>query len=144
MPSKRKPPIPVSGVVYGEIIYWGTCISALLVLYGTIKSFLETSPVVSVNYLLEAVLSGQSVESLWLSSELAQVPNSSVYLMNWNSGESLTVIGIAMGVLSVIPAIFFSSVYLWRSNNHIFAVVALISGMFTLIAPSGLIFIAVV
>lgn len=139
MPSKRKPPIPVSGVVYGEIIYWGTCISALLVLYGTIKSFLETSPVVSVNYLLEAVLSGQSVESIWLSSELAQVPNSLVYLVNWNSGESLTVIGIAMGVLSVIPAIFFSSVYLWRSNNHIFAVVALISGIFTLIAPTGLI-----
>ena len=139
MPSKRKPPIPVSGVVYGEIIYWGTCISALLVLYGTIKSFLETSSFVSVHYLLEAVLSGRNVESIWLSSELRQVPNSSVYLMNWTSGESMTVIGIAMGVLSVIPAIFFSSVYLWRSNNHIFAVVALISGIFTLIAPSGLI-----
>ena len=139
MPTRRKPPIPVSGVVYGEIIYWGTCVSALLVLVGTIKSFLEKTPVVSVNYLLEAVLAGKSVESIWLSSDLRLVPDSSIYLMNWSSGESMTVIGIAMGVLSVIPAIFFSSVYLWRSNNHIFAIVALISGIFTLIAPSGLI-----
>ena len=139
MPSKRKPPIPVSGVVYGEIIYWGTCISALLVLYGTILSFLETDSAVSVNYLLDAVLSGKNVETIWGSSKIQVVPDVSVYLATWNSGESLTVIGIATGVLSVIPAIFFSSVYLWRSNNHIFAIVALVSGVLTLIAPTGLI-----
>ncbi len=139
MPSKRKPPIPVSGVVYGEIIYWGTCISALLVLYGTILSFLETDSAVSVNYLLDAVLSGKNVETIWASSKIRVVPDVSVYLATWSSGESLTVIGIATGVLSVIPAIFFSSVYLWRSNNHIFAIVALVSGVLTLIAPTGLI-----
>ena len=139
MPSKRKPPIPVSGVVYGEIIYWGTCVSALLVLYGTILSFLETDSAVSVNYLLDAVLSGKNVETIWASSKIQVVPDVSVYLATWNSGESLTVIGIATGVLSVIPAIFFSSVYLWRSNNHIFAIVALVSGVLTLIAPTGLI-----
>ena len=139
MPSKRKPPIPVSGVVYGEIIYWGTCISALLVLTGTILSFLEKDSAVSVNYLLNAVLAGQNVEAIWGASDMQIVPNISVYLSTWNSGESLTVIGIAMGVLSVIPAIFFSAAYLWRSNNHIFAVVALISGILTLLAPTGLI-----
>ena len=139
MPTKRKPPIPVSGVVYGEIIYWGTCISAILVLAGTIRSFLETKSAISVNYLLDAVLMGKSVEVIWHSSQIQRIPNFSVYLSTWTSGESLTVIGIAMGVLSVIPAIFFSSVYLWRSNNHIFAVVALVSGVLTLIAPTGLI-----
>ena len=139
MPSTRKPPVPVSGIVYGEIIYWGTCCSALLVLFGTIKSFLETNPAVSVNYLLDAVLSGKSVETIWMSSKFQQVPDTSLYLATWTSGESLTVIGIAMGVLTVIPAIFLSSIYLWRSNNHIFAIVALISGVLTLIAPSGLI-----
>jgi hypothetical protein len=110
-----------------------------MVLYGTIKSFLETNSAVSVNYLLDAVLSGKSVETIWMSSKLQQIPNTSLYLATWTSGESLTVIGIAMGVLTVIPAIFLSSIYLWRSNNHIFAVVALISGLLTLIAPSGLI-----
>jgi hypothetical protein len=139
MPNTRKPPVPVSGIVYGEIIYWGTCFSALLVLLGTIKSFMETNSAVSVNYLLDAVLSGKSVDTIWMSSKLHQVPNTSLYLSTWASGESLTVIGIAVGVLSVIPAIFFSSVYLWRSNNHIFAIVALVSGLITLIAPSGLI-----
>ena len=137
MPTTRKPPVPVSGVVYGEVIYWGTCISALMVLFGTIKSFLEINSAVSAAYLLDAVLSGDSVEKIWMSSKLQQIPNTSLYLATWSSGESLTVIGISMGVLTVIPAIFLSSLYLWRSNNHIFAIVALISGMFTLVAPSG-------
>ena len=137
MPTRRKPPIPVSGVVYGEIIYWGTCISALLVIVGTIRSFLETASLVSVSYLLDAALSGKNVETIWANSEIQRVPNISFYISTWTNGESLTVIGIAAGVLSVIPAIFFSSAYLWRSNNHIFAIVALISGFLTLLAPTG-------
>ena len=137
MPTKRKPPIPVSGVVYGEIIYWGTCISALLVLVGTILSFLETGSLVPVSYLLDAALTGKDVETIWASSNIQKVPNISFYISTWTNGESLTVIGIAAGVLSVIPAIFFSAVYLWRSNNHIFAIVALISGSLTLLAPTG-------
>ena len=137
MPTKRKPPIPVSGVVYGEIIYWGTCISALLVLVGTILSFLETGSLVSVSYLLDAALTGKNVETIWASSSIQKAPNISFYISTWTNGESLTVIGIAAGVLSVIPAIFFSSVYLWRSNNHIFAIVALVSGFLTLLAPTG-------
>ena len=39
MSKQKKPPIPISGVVYGEIIYWCTCVSALVVLFGTIKVF---------------------------------------------------------------------------------------------------------
>jgi hypothetical protein len=139
MSRSKKPAIPISGVVYGEIIYWGTCFSALLVLLGTLKSFLETDAVVSVNYLIESVLSGHSVDQIWNSSPLQSVPNASVYVSMVNTGEGMTVLGIAFGVLTVVPAIFFSSIYLWRSNNHVFAIVALISGCLTLVAPSGLI-----
>ena len=78
MPTRRKPPIPVSGVVYGEIIYWGTCISALLVIVGTIRSFLETGSSVSVSYLLDAALSGKNVETIWATSEIQRVPNLSL------------------------------------------------------------------
>ena len=86
MPSKRKPPIPVSGVVYGEIIYWGTCISALLVLVGTILSFLETGSSVSVSYLLDAALAGKNVETIWAGSEIQRVPNISFYISTHYNG----------------------------------------------------------
>ena len=132
---KRKPPIPISGVVYGEIIYWCTCLSALLVVFGTITSFLETESIMPAGYLIKSVFEGHSVEEIWTATALKQRPDALTYLASLNYGESITVAGIAFGVLSVAPAIFLSAAYLWRSKNEFFAVIALISGAFVLITP---------
>ena len=135
MNKQKKPPIPISGVVYGEIIYWCTCVSALVVLYGTIKSFLEVDQPIPVEYLLNSVFEGHSVEALWTGSALQKSPDALTYLAILNSGEAITVAGIAFGVLSVGPAIFFSAAFMWRSHNEFFAVTALLSGAFAVIAP---------
>ena len=135
MGKYKKPPIPISGVVYGEIIYWCTCLSALVVIYGTIKSFVEVNPIISVEYLLDAVFAGQSVDAVWNTSALRTSPDALTYLSMLNSGEAITVAGISFGVLSVGPAILFSAAYLWRSHNEFFAITALFSGAFAIIAP---------
>ena len=62
-------------------------------------------------------------------------PDALTYLAMLNSGEAITVAGIAFGVLSVGPAIFFSAAFMWRSHNEFFAVTALLSGAFAVIAP---------
>ena len=114
---KRRPPVPISGVVYGEIIYWCTCLSALLVVGGTIISFLETDSVRPAGYLINSVFEGRSVEEIWATSVLKSPPDALTYLSLLRYGEALTVAGIAFGVLSVAPAVFFSAAYLWRSKN---------------------------
>lgn len=132
---KRKPPVPISGVVYGEIIYWCTCLSALLVVGGTITSFLEAESLMPAGYLINTVFEGQSVEEIWAASALKRPPDALTYLALLGHGEALTVAGIAFGVLSVAPAVFFSAAYLWRSKNEFLAVAAMISGAFAIITP---------
>ena len=132
---KRRPPVPISGVVYGEIIYWCTCLSALLVVGGTIISFLETDSVMPAGYLINSVFEGRSVEEIWATSVLKSPPDALTYLSLLNYGEALTVAGIAFGVLSVAPAVFFSAAYLWRSKNEFLAVTAMVSGAFAIITP---------
>ena len=132
---KRKPPVPISGVVYGEIIYWCTCLSALLVVGGTIISFLETDSVMPAGYLINSVFEGRSVEEIWATSVLKSPPDALTYLSLLRYGEALTVAGIAFGVLSVAPAVFFSAAYLWRSKNEFLAVTAVVSGAFAVITP---------
>ena len=132
---KRKPPVPISGVVYGEIIYWCTCLSALLVVGGTITSFLETDSLMPAGYLIDSVFEGRSVDEIWAASALKSPPDALTYLSLIRFGESLTVAGIAFGVLSVAPAIFFSAAYLWRSKNEFLAIAAVISGAFAIITP---------
>ena len=132
---KRRPPVPISGVVYGEIIYWCTCLSALLVVGGTIISFLETDSVMPAGYLINSVFEGRSVEEIWATSVLKSPPDALTYLSLLQYGEALTVAGIAFGVLSVAPAVFFSAAYLWRSKNEFLAVTAMVSGAFAVITP---------
>ena len=52
----KKSLIPISGVIYGQTIYWLTIISSLIVLLGTIVSFLERNTPLPASYLLKSVI----------------------------------------------------------------------------------------
>ena len=53
------------------------------------------------------------------------------FLNNLSHGESITMVGIAIGVSSVIPATLFSSYFLWKSRNPVFALIAVIACLLT-------------
>ena len=132
MRDPRKHPVPISGVVYGEIIYWLTVGSSFVVLLGTIISFIETQSLVSSAYILKSVFTGKSVEEIWLGSDISKIPDIKFYVTTFNFGESITILGIAFGVFSVIPAVFCASYFLWRSRNPVFAISAVFAGIITI------------
>ena len=132
MRDPRKHPVPISGVVYGEIIYWLTVSSSFVVLLGTIISFIETQSLVSSAYILKSVFTGKSVEEIWLGSDISKIPDIKFYVTTFNFGESITILGIAFGVFSVIPAVFCASYFLWRSRNPVFAISAVFAGIITI------------
>jgi hypothetical protein len=132
MRDPRKHPVPISGVVYGEIIYWLTVGSSFVVLLGTIISFVETQSLVSSAYILQSVFNGKNVEEIWLGSDISRIPDIKFYLATFNFGESITILGIAFGVFSVIPAVFCASYFLWRSRNPVFAISAVFAGIITI------------
>lgn len=132
MRDPRKHPVPISGVVYGEIIYWLTVCSSFVVLLGTITSFVETQSLVSSAYILQSVFNGKNVEEIWLGSDISRIPDIKFYLATFNFGESITILGIAFGVFSVIPAVFCASYFLWRSRNPVFAISAVFAGIITI------------
>ena len=115
----KKSLIPISGVIYGQTIYWLTIISSLIVLLGTIVSFLEKNSPLPASYLLQSVIDGKSKTNIFF------------FLNNLSHGESITMVGIAIGVSSVIPATLFSSYFLWKSRNPVFALIAVIACLLT-------------
>ena len=127
----KKSLIPISGVIYGQTIYWLTIISSLIVLLGTIISFLERNSPLPASYLLKSVIDGKSKKDIWANSFVGEPPNIFFFLTNLSYGESITMIGIAVGVSSVIPATLFSSYFLWKSRNPVFALIALIASVLT-------------
>jgi hypothetical protein len=135
----QKSLIPISGVIYGQTIYWLTLISAFLVLLGTIVSFLEKSSPLPASYLLQAVIDGERIAEIWGESPLGKAPDMMFFLSNPTFGESITMIGLGLGVSSVVPATFFASYFLWKSRNPVFAVLAILAGLLTCVAILGLV-----
>ena len=134
----QKSLIPISGVIYGQTIYWLTLLSSCLVLLGTIISFLEKDSPIPANQLLQSVIDGKSVDQIWHGIGLNAAPDMFFFLANPTFGESITMIGIGIGVSSVVPATFFSAYFLKKSRNPVFAVLAVMAGLLTCFAVSGI------
>ena len=103
----QKSLIPISGVIYGQTIYWLTLMSSFLVLLGTIVSFVEKDSPIPSKQLLQSVIDGKDVDQIWQEMGLNPAPDILFFLANPSAGESITMIGIAVGVSSVVPATFF-------------------------------------
>ena len=111
----QKSLIPISGVIYGQTIYWLTLMSSFLVLVGTIVSFIEKDSPIPTKQLLQLVIDGQNVDQIWQELGLSPAPDMLFFLANPSVGESITMIGIAIGVSSVVPATFLSAYFLKKS-----------------------------
>ena len=133
----QKSLIPISGVIYGQTIYWLTFLSSSLVLIGTIVSFLEKDSPIPAAQLLQSVIDGKRVDQIWDEIGLIEAPNMLYFMANPSIGESITMIGICIGVSSVVPATFFSAYFLKKSRNPVFAVLAIMAGLLTCLAISG-------
>ena len=133
----QKSLIPISGVIYGQTIYWLTFVSSSLVLIGTIVSFLETESPIPAAQLLQSVIDGKRVDQIWEEIGLSESPDMFYFVANPSIGESITMIGICIGVSSVVPATFFSAYFLKKSRNPVFAVLAIAAGLLTCLAISG-------
>ena len=133
--SEDQPPISYAGIVYGDIIYWGTLAGAFVVLLGSVISFTTTNNYIDPSYMLSSLLDGKNVNEIWQSAEgIGAAPNGHWYLSVLGTGNGLTMLGIAMGVFSVTPAIFASAYYLYKDNDKLFAGVAVVAGMITIYA----------
>ena len=126
-------------MIYGQTIYWLTMMSSFLVLLGTIISFIEKDSPIPSKQLLQAVIDGKDVDQIWEEMGLSPSPDMLFFLANPSVGESITMIGIAIGVSSVVPATFLSAYFLKKSRNPVFAILAVLAGLLTCVAITGII-----
>lgn len=128
-----KPDVPKAGVVYGDIIYWITIVATVLVILGSILTFVTTNNYIDPNYMLSAIWEGKNVEEIWKGATGAQ-PDGHWYLPHLTTGNGLTAGGIALGVFSVIPGIIGAAYLLFKDGERLFGTLAVLSAIITGIA----------
>jgi len=125
--------VPLSGVVYGNIIYWGTILGTVVSIIGSIITFTTDLNLVDPINELSAVWQGKSVDEIWISAGTT-APNHHWYLSLYATGNGLTMGGIAIAVFSVTIGIIGAAVVLLREKNILFAWLAIISAIITVFA----------
>lgn len=131
-----RPVPPLAGIVYGNTVYWCTIAATLVVLAGSVMSFVTSNNYIDPAYLLSSIWKGHSVEDIWVGAVGAQ-PNGHWYLSQLTTGNGLTAGGIALGVFSVIPGIFGAAYILFREKQRLFGSLAIIAGIIALAAMAG-------
>jgi uncharacterized membrane protein len=128
---------PLAGRVYGDIVYWGTVVSAVLAIIGSIFSFVTKPDFLHPSYILSSIWQEHSVEQIWQGS-LGHLPHGHWYLDHLASGSGLTEFGLAFGVFIVIPAMIGSAYVLFKNKNTLFASLAIMATCITSISMLGL------
>ncbi|MFO8033008.1 MAG: hypothetical protein R6U22_10730 [Desulfohalobiaceae bacterium] len=138
--TEARPEIPLSGKVYGKTIYWGTIFSAVFTLIGQLVVFMTKESSLAPSVLLSRIWEGDTVSQIWAGTGVDRPANEHWYLSHLNTGEGLTMLGIALGVFVVIPAILACSFVLYtREKQILFGTLALIAALITIGSLIGLI-----
>ncbi|KPV39473.1 hypothetical protein AN478_09905 [Thiohalorhabdus denitrificans] len=130
--NEQRPEIPFAGVVYGDTIYWGTILSAVVAVIGQVISFLTPDSKISPAILLSRIWEGEKVAGVWQGTGIDRPSGDHWYLSYLTTGEGLAMFGMALGVFVVIPAILASAwVMFTREKWPFFGVLAVIAALIT-------------
>lgn len=129
----ERPEPHLEGIIYGDIIYWVTIFASVLVLIGSVITFVTGNDYIDPNYLLSSVWEGKNVDDIWKGA-VGAPPDGHWYLSVLTTGNGMTMGGIALGVFSVLPAIVASGIILLRKKEYLFALFAAIAAIVTGVA----------
>ena len=134
--KENKPKPPIAGIIYGEIVYWGVLAGSLIVVVGSVLAFLGDN-FVPVSYWISSIWKGETVLQTWEGATGA-LPNGHWYLSHLTTGDGLSALGISLGVFSVAPALFLSSVALFREKEWLYGSLAMVGCIVVMIGVLGL------
>jgi len=136
--EQNKLKAPFAGLVYGQIIYWGVMLGSVIVMIGSIISFVTRDNYVPVSYWLSTVWKGEPPLQIW-KGITGSLPMGHWYFSHLTTGDGMTAFGISLSVFSVVPALFLSSAVLFKEGDKLYGSLALVAGLIVLTGVLGLI-----
>ena len=140
MHEPGQPPVQQSPIakIYGEIVYWCTIVASFLVIISTTCAFLGMHALIDPAYLFSSIWTGKEAAEIWINST-GQLPDAHWYLHQLWNADSLAMLGIILGIYSVVPASFAASAIFFRQGQTYFGVMGLLTGLLILLPCLGLI-----
>ena len=123
-------------LAYGETVYWLTLAGSVIVLIGSLLSFVSQSNFASPSYWVSKVWQGSTTEEIW--EGVGGTPNGHWYLSHLATGDGLQALGISVAVISIVIGLIISAIILFKRKSRLFGGFALISALIIVISVLGL------
>ena len=136
--EKTKPRPPLSGLVYGLIVYWITIAGSIVAIIGSVIAFVSHDNFANTSYWINSIWLGKSPVEIW--EFLIDTPLvGHWYLHHLATGDGLSAFGISIGIFSVTVAMVGSAIVMFKKKEFVFGIMALISALITIISLVALI-----
>lgn len=125
MSSEARPIMQLSQRVYGEIVYWGTVLAAIVCMIGPYISVKNPeNNVANPLYLFAAIFEGKDTATIW--QEVAGgFPGGHFYLDYFTYGDGFTQFGLAMGCSVAAWALIPVALIYLKEKNPTYAILSL-------------------
>jgi hypothetical protein len=136
----RMPAIPMSQIVYGEIVYWITITAAVITIVGPALALIfSENNVLHPIGTFSAIFAGMSPAEIWATSRDGAFPGGHFYFSNLTKGDGFTQFGIAIGCAVALPGLLGATVAFIRSKSYGFVFLSLWVAFMVFFSAYGLI-----
>ena len=131
--------VPLSQLVYGEIVYWITIVSCIICTVGPLLAMYNVdNNVANPHYLFANIFSGMSSDDVWAAAGSA-FPGGHFYLTNFTKGDGFTQFGLALGCSVGLWGLIVAAFLYLKEKKPLFTVLALWVALLIFVSAAGII-----
>lgn len=136
----RMPAMPISQIVYGEIVYWVTIAAALICTVGpTLALIFMDHNVMDPSFTFGAIFAGKKAADVWALSQAGGFPGGHFYVSNLFTGDGFTQLGLALGCGVALPGLLGATIAFAKSKSWGFVALSLWVGFLIFFSAAGIV-----
>jgi len=139
MPEEKGPKPLLSGVIYGECVYWISIIGMLIGIIGMVLYFFGGKHFFDAETVISGLLSGKSATVIWQEAAGRESLHGHWYLHQLSYSDAIAMLGIGICCLSAVVGVWgaFLGMVIKKERPYFYWIFALILGILLILAAMG-------
>jgi hypothetical protein len=131
--------MPRAQIVYGEIVYWVTIVSAIICMIGPVIAMVSVDDnVLNPHYLFASIFEGKSAETIW--NEVGDgFPGGHFYLDHITTGDGFTQLGLALGCSVAFWALIVAAFLYLKEKHYLYVLLSLWVSLLVALSAIGIV-----
>lgn len=135
----NRPKMPLSQIVYGEVVYWLCVVAALVCMIGPFFAMIDPSNnVLAPRYLYTAIWTGMDPTIIWKLSG-TDITGGHFWIEHFTFGDGFTQFGLALGGFVAMPALCLAAIAYLKDKQILWMLLSLWVAFMITVSATGII-----